>query len=1465
MRQHKDTRYISRFYNRQRLPVCLKSCALFLSLFLFLAAHAQSSEPVFRKGRKGLFRSLTVKEGLPSNKVLDILQDRYGMMWFATAQGLAGYDGNHFFTYRHTDKDSLSLSDDKVTALAEDKEGNLWVGTSNGLNRYDRTRKNFIRYPHAPAYTGDGLKDPYVKALHADAEGNVWIETAGGYLSRLDRSHRQWKHYKHNTGVEEGEFPYWHIFEDSRNRLWLGGRTLQGEMFDPRTETFQHVPTWSEQGIALENSFYLESGDGTVFSSSTGSIQQYDETQKRFIPYCRIPMEAHCATRDANGCGWIGGNNGLLKWEGGTNSFTLFTCEADNDTSLPSNRIFCLYASQDGCVWIGTDNGIGIFSPRTEAFARHKGYHVTALMQDRDNYLWIGTPDKGAFRMDMDADTAGQMNYLLMTRDIGPATFQRERETIRQYIRHEAIYNHNRPLSERLADDYAAYRKADPQFMFPDENTVSSLYQDRKGTIYIGLWNHVGFNTYNPHTGQMKRHALWSKKPDYDYPRLWLGNPFGANWYNGFLEDSQGRFWCVTWECFGLNLFNRKKGRFESKHYFPNNVPCFPQGKIEKIVHDRTHRRLIMLGTNTYFGYYDLDKQRFYKYGEQFTEDYPNLDIVKGYYAYSKAELYNLPLRFGCTDILSDGHECLYMASERDIFCMSLKDNKVHPVYRSDRKGRFVWTLSTDRQTLLVHQGGRFFCIDRKSHRIEPCPHALQNQELEKEEIQTLHQAKDGSVWIGTGQALHILSPEGTWDKHSALTGIRLIEEMPDGDIHIASAQGLSIFRSRQSFHTLPFDKGSGSAEGIPASAIRDIYQSHTGEEWLATDNGLICLENNKIKKQYLHDSHRSGSLIDNNVLSVCEGSDRQLWIGTFQGICLYNPLKQTFKDMTLPGNDCLTSRLASCIMEDRKGRIWIGTTEKGVNVLTPADTIAHFWHRPWEENSLPDNYVECMLCTRDGRIWIGTHNGLAVYNETERNFTEAAGLAGYQIKSMLEDDRQQLWVSTQNGLFVTDRNGQVRRAFYQHHGLQGNSFSRAACKLKDGRLAFGGEYGFNLLNPQELTAPLAPGRIILSRFRVKDTPFPIDINQAREIHLDNSQNSFSIDFSAADYEAGPHLKYRYRLSPFDAEWTYVTPPFLTAKYARLPFGSYRLDIEAANAYGEWTDTPHRLSIHISAPWYLSWWFLIAALLSVIAAIAGLIRFRERRLRSRNEQLERLVSERTEKLRQMMESRNKFFNIISHDLKSPLSQLDLLSTTLSDGFDTMPEAEKAEKIQMIMQASQQGKALLDNLQIWALSQKEMIKPVFRPTNVKEETEAVVQLLSLNIQGKELRFVNRLDKDMTVLTDKNMLSAILRNLIGNAIKYSYRGGTIEIYATEKEEVWEVSIEDHGTGIPQERVGKLFQIGTKISSRGTEKETGTGLGLLIVNEFITRMDESIRVESIEESGTKFIFTLHKRQRK
>lgn len=170
---------------------------LILTLCTFVPLQAyNASLPIADNFR---FIRYSTQDGLPSDKVLDILQDQYGFMWFATENGLSRFDGIHFVNYTHSSHNKNSLSNNVVTSLAEDRYGNLWIGTQNGLNRYDRIHNHFQQYT-----TQNGLKNNFIRAIHVDKEDNLWIETAQGYLTQYCLKDNKWQHFKHSPGTNEG-------------------------------------------------------------------------------------------------------------------------------------------------------------------------------------------------------------------------------------------------------------------------------------------------------------------------------------------------------------------------------------------------------------------------------------------------------------------------------------------------------------------------------------------------------------------------------------------------------------------------------------------------------------------------------------------------------------------------------------------------------------------------------------------------------------------------------------------------------------------------------------------------------------------------------------------------------------------------------------------------------------------------------------------------------------------------------------------------------------------------------------------------------------------------------------------------------------------------------------------------------------------------------------------------------------
>ena len=228
-------------------------------------------------------------------------------------------------------------------------------------------------------------------------------------------------------------------------------------------------------------------------------------------------------------------------------------------------------------------------------------------------------------------------------------------------------------------------------------------------------------------------------------------------------------------------------------------------------------------------------------------------------------------------------------------------------------------------------------------------------------------------------------------------------------------------------------------------------------------------------------------------------------------------------------------------------------------------------------------------------------------------------------------------------------------------------------------------------------------------------------------------------------------------------------------------------------------------------------------------------------------------------LQDLVVTKEKFFSIIAHDLKNPFNSLIGLSQLLVHGFDKM----KTEKVkyfhQNLYQISKVGYDLLVNLLEWSKSQTGNIKYSPEDINISGVTEETFALYQSKAKQKEILLTNNLDEDSFVYADKNMVKTIFRNLISNALKFTGRGGVIEVSSYKTNSSREISIRDTGVGMKPEDMDKLFRLDTNYTTKGTEDEGGTGLGLVLVKEFIEKNKGFIHVESKPGIGSNFIFTL------
>ena len=236
------------------------------------------------------------------------------------------------------------------------------------------------------------------------------------------------------------------------------------------------------------------------------------------------------------------------------------------------------------------------------------------------------------------------------------------------------------------------------------------------------------------------------------------------------------------------------------------------------------------------------------------------------------------------------------------------------------------------------------------------------------------------------------------------------------------------------------------------------------------------------------------------------------------------------------------------------------------------------------------------------------------------------------------------------------------------------------------------------------------------------------------------------------------------------------------------------------------------------------------------------------------------LKEKNEQLRELNASKDKFFSIISHDLKNPFSILLGLAELLTLNAERY-DREKIQTLVFRLYASAQKLyALLENLLTWSKIQRGLMECMPVNLNLHKHVEENIELFNGQIEKKHITLLNTTPSDITAWADESMLNAVLRNLISNALKYTNNNGQVRIACRELDrDFWEVSISDSGVGIPKDMLPKLLRIDTQYTHVGTAGEEGSGLGLILCRELVEQNGGTLRVESEPGRGTTFHFTL------
>jgi len=277
---------------------------------------------------------------------------------------------------------------------------------------------------------------------------------------------------------------------------------------------------------------------------------------------------------------------------------------------------------------------------------------------------------------------------------------------------------------------------------------------------------------------------------------------------------------------------------------------------------------------------------------------------------------------------------------------------------------------------------------------------------------------------------------------------------------------------------------------------------------------------------------------------------------------------------------------------------------------------------------------------------------------------------------------------------------------------------------------------------------------------------------------------------------------------------------------------------------------------------FIAFIVIIVALAIIIAVNLRSKKLTNQMLAERNLQISSAIqklSESENELQKLNKSKDRIFSVVAHDLRNPVAAVTGFSELLYDNFEEFPVDTQKEYLLQILQGTQRIQNLLENLLIWARSQMKAVKYIPENLNMKELLTECVREMKANLDHKKVECLLKVDSSCVVFADKAMMHTVFRNLIINAIKFSFPGGKIIISSESTEKGCNIRVSDDGIGIQPEIQEKLFSANEVVSTPGTTGESGSGLGLVICKEFLERNQGSIYVESEPGNGSTFIVDL------
>lgn len=824
-----------------------------------------------------------------------------------------------------------------------------------------------------------------------------------------------------------------------------------------------------------------------------------------------------------------------------------------------------------------------------------------------------------------------------------------------------------------------------------------------------------------------------------------------------------------------------------------------------------------------------------------------------------------------------------YIASTNGLYKYS--NNNLTPIPgNQDPTSPFIFYVEDSFNKMwLVNDNGAVYLLE--NDRLIPFQFP---EEEESYHVNKIMRDREGNLWFTTGRS-GLMKVKNSQVKtiitENGLSGNNIlgIFEARNGDYWVGTRD--------EGLNKIAGDTITRFYEEIPPfrNNVHSINQDHEGNIWVGyLNSGLV-------KFDHETDSYSAYSIGQteqlNDVRAIYFRRDSSMWIGTYGGLVEFDPVNENHTYYTT--DDGLGSNLIRYMDEDKDGALWLATVQSGVSRFEDGKFTNYTVEDGLASNNTRSVYVDEF---DEGTIWVGTEtNGISRIRDGEiTSLSTQQGLPDHAIHYISQDSLGYLWMSSNRGIFKINKSrlnayldGKAGSFdlihFDKSEGMlnpeANGAFQKGGIRNSDGHFWFSTQEGVAIFPIHPTRKKITLPTVIFDGLHADGKIQQISKNS--RVELNTGTDDFSINFHALTYTSPEKTHFRYKLIGFEDTWTEVYNE-RTATYSDIPAGEYIFQLLSTNNHGLWNTTPAEITIIVTDQFYNQWWFfpllIFLFILSLIPAshlryrymlkkqqkMRKIIDRQTARLQEEKNELERknkIIEQQSDKLRQLNETKDKFFSIIAHDLRNPFQAILGFTEILVEDAKDLENEDFKNHIEQIDIASQRVFNLLENLLKWASLQTGKIKSNPEICRLEEITTYAKKLLEHQAMQKDISIITEVSSKTTVFADANMLRTVLLNLVSNAIKFSGEGTEIIIKAEENGEFVHISVKDHGIGIPKEMLEKLMRLDTNTSRPGTSDEKGSGLGLIITKELVNIQHGSLNVDSVENKGTTFTISLPK----